>query len=197
MSNRKPEHRLAGELIAGALVPHAAYRDQEFWNAKFPALSELMSVKAMIRERISFFRQDPTRNNAVLLIVMADLGWQLLRDIGNIKNDAKSLRTTLKWSAEAQRKIDLIEWIYAVHSALRHPTSNFLEYNWVLASPWPEDKQARLLEAAETLAAAMLVLDVHFNPRSGYEGEIAEKQILASNAVTYWNAELQKRRGGT
>ncbi|MGE0205784.1 MAG: hypothetical protein AB7E70_03030 [Hyphomicrobiaceae bacterium] len=185
--------RDTGGLIAGSLVPPTAYRDQSFWNEKFPALGELCSIKALIRDGLCSFNGDRSRNNSVLLVVMTDLGWQLLRDIGGIRNSAAELRHRLRWSREAIRALDLFEWTYAAHSALRHPTSKFPGYFWILANPCPTEEADKLVEAAETLAAALNVLVTHFCPESGYDGDVAAKRELARVAAFHWQAKSAGR----
>jgi hypothetical protein len=156
-----------------------------------------MTLKAILQERRYFFEQSPSRANAVSLIVFIDMAWQVARGLGRLKgSDGKWFEASwLKRSPDAVESFELLQWTYALHSALRHPQSNWPQYAWLLNCPWPADEARQLLEAAAVLEHVLLFLDVKFNPESGFEGDVAEKRTLASKANAFWAAKLSQAEG--
>jgi hypothetical protein len=188
MNEHERKLRAGADQIGSQLVPNTAHRDEHFWCKHWPTLREIMSVRTILVERRVAFTEKRSRNNALSLVLFIDLAWQISRSLGGLAgNDLKWLQTTwLRRSEEAVRAFDLLLWVYEMHSTLRHPQSNWPKNAWLLNDPWPSAEGDRLLDAALVIWHLLRVVDVHFNPETGYEGEIIEKQALATKAEAHW-----------
>jgi hypothetical protein len=182
--------RSAAEQIASVLAP-AAYTDESFWKKHWPTLREITSVKAILIERISFFQVTPSRSNGVLLTLFIDLGWQLARNLGDVRGSslAWGKKSWLADSAEASQALEFLDWAYDLHTALRHPATGWDQYFWLLANPWPEVESGRLLCAGTIVRRIMSFIDAKYNPESGFEGDVVAKRALAAMAAEYWNVQ--------
>ena len=194
MNARLGALRAGADQIGAQIVPHSAYRDQKFWCLHWPALRELVSIKAIIQERLIAFEQHASRTNAISLIVFNDLAWQVIRELGSLRGSDRDWikKTWLRQSEDASNAFDLLLWCYEMHSALRHPTSNWSSHSWLLDDIWPEIEARRLTDATRVICRLLLIIDAQFNPGVGFEGEIIEKRVLAAIAADHWKLASRK-----
>ena len=71
-------------------------RHSEIGIAKFlegekhtPSKEHLLMMEAILHEKIHFFKENNSRDNAVLLITMTDMAWQTIRLQRNVTGDDK------------------------------------------------------------------------------------------------------------
>ncbi|RCK23287.1 hypothetical protein TH6_09740 [Thalassospira profundimaris] len=122
-------------------------------------------------ERLHFFRNSKSRNDALSLILITDLLWQLLREISGVSGKQK-----------LPSPGDKFNWVYELHSNLRHPEQLYPDFEWLFNDPWPLKEANKLIDAAEAMDAVLSDITDDFDLGSGFIGEIEEKQKLASVA---------------
>jgi hypothetical protein len=171
--------------------------DQKWWDIKYSLIENLMAIDPLLGERIHFLKKDfknnqPTRKNALLLVVVSGLAWQLPRDIVEIDGDDRKWyeKNILKNIVSSIEKEDLDrffsdlkiiegqQFIYSINSFLRHPNKN---YQWVLEYQWKKEYVEKLIEASDGLDGFLNLFLMNFDS-SGWKDEIDRKMELHKNS---------------
>ena len=194
------ERRKAASAIGRYLLPTDKVRDQDYWNKHWLILKELTVLGAIMGERIHFFRKTRSRNDACLLIAVTDLIWQSIRTLSGktgsdrtwldayLPDDHRNLFPEGSYLSfvPLEEMIDDINWVYCLHSQLRHPGSNIRQLEDMLSDPWPLDNAERLDVAAEAAEGVLTTFEVAFGLGNGFKTDIAEKAALAEVAERFW-----------
>lgn len=193
---RNLELKKAALAIGHHLLPKDKQRDQGYWNKHWPLLKQLPSLGAILTERRHFFRKTHSRNDAWLLITTVDLVWQSIRTLsGKSGSDRTWLDAYLpenhrelfpKGSSLSfvplEEMVEDINWVYGLHSHLRHPGSNAENLEMMLCDPWPDAPAQKLDIAAEAADGVLTSFEVAFGLGNGFAGDIEEKRQLAAIA---------------
>jgi hypothetical protein len=185
--------------------------DQQWWYEKYSLIENLIAIAPLLSERIHFFKKDfennqPTRNSALLLVVVAGLAWQLTRDIVGIEgDDCKWYKTNILKGLDLKNlffpkedpdsffhDLKIIEdqqFIYDINSFLRHPNKN---YQWVLEYRWQKERIKKLIEASCGLDDFLNLFLVNFE-LTGFQDEIERKMELHKNSKAKKNNPKQGR----
>lgn len=197
---RDRDRRNAASAIGRYLLPNDKVGDQEYWNRHWPLLKQLPILGAVMAERRHFFRKTRSRNDAWLLITTTDLIWQGIRTLaGKTGSDRAWLDTYLPDNHRAlfpkgsslsfvplEEMVEDINWVYALHSQLRHPGSNAQQLETMLNDPWPNSEAGRLNVAAEAADGVLTVFEVAFGLGNGWQTDLDAKAVLAENAAKHW-----------
>lgn len=181
--------------IARYLIPENMGK-QDYWNEHWPVIETLLTLEAVLDERIHFFQSEHhQRENAISLIAIADMAWQQIRILAGVKGkDSTWLESYLPQDYSDLQKIgfDLYDldteivnglgWLYDLHSVLRHPDKkNMKKYPFLLHNPWPKEEANRLIQIASSLLHILYVFSDEFD-ESGWENDIQKKRKLAQTA---------------
>lgn len=197
---RDRDRRKAASAIGHHLLPKDRVRDQDYWNRHWPLLKQLAVLGAVMSERRHFFRKTRSRNDAWLLITTTDLVWQSIRTLaGKTGSDRTWLDSYLPDNHRAlfpkgsslsfvplEEMVEDINWVYGLHSQLRHPGANAHHLETMLCDPWPDAEATRLDVAAEAADAVLTTFEVAFGLGNGFAGDINEKAALADIADKHW-----------
>lgn len=182
--------------IARFLIPADVSR-QEYWNENWPVIETLQTLEAVLHERIHFFKSDRhQREDAISLIVIADMAWQQVRILAGLegKKDSSWFEGYLPQDYDSLREIgfdsfdtdidvfDGLGWLFDLHSALRHPNKeNMKKYPFLLHDPWPEEEATRLIQITSSLLHVLYVVADEFD-ESGWKDDVQRKRKLAQIA---------------
>ncbi len=194
------DRRKAAHAIGHHLLPKCKLRDQAYWCKHWPILKQLPSLGAIMAERRHFFRKTRSRNDAWLLITTTDLVWQSIRALaGKAGSDRTWLDCYLpenhrvlfpKGSSLSfvplEEMVDEINWVYGLHSQLRHPGSNAEQLETTLWDPWPYEQADRLDVAAQAAGGVLKTFEVAFGLGNGFKIDLEEKATLAYTARKHW-----------
>jgi hypothetical protein len=154
--------RQSVRAVSRALVPSIHLRNTQCLADHAHLLDRISAITVVIDDAIAAFTGAPSRSSALLLVLVTDFCWQVLRALGGkTGDDATWIEEALPPDHEASdaeigdthfaRQIEIVEdakWVFALHTALRHPGSAFADHLWLLREPPPQEHQARLLRAA-------------------------------------------------
>ncbi len=155
--------------VARALVPNADLRNTQRLADHAHLLDRISAITVVIDDAIAAFSAAPTRSSALSLVLVTDFCWQVLRALGGKSGDDTAwIEAALPQDHEASdaeigdahfaRQIEIVEdakWVFALHTALRHPGSAFADHLWLLREPPPREHQAHLLRAARGVMAVL------------------------------------------
>jgi len=190
----------AASAIGHYLLPKQDLRNQAYWNKHWPLLEQLQSLAAIMAERRHFFRKTRSRNDAWLLITTTDLVWQSIRTLaGKTGSDRTWLDSYLPEDhctlfpegsslsfVPLEEMVEDINWVYGLHSQLRHPGSNAVHLETMLCDPWPDEQADRLDVAAEAASGVLKKFEAHFGLGNGFQEDLEEKAALAEKARVHW-----------
>lgn len=181
--------------LANYLIPKNIDK-QDYWNEHWPIIETMLTLEPILDERIHFFRSGQhKRENAIALIVIADMAWQQIRILAGITGkDSDWLQSYLPQDYDHLRNMgfdsyDLdigivndFVWLFDLHSALRHPKKEYMKkYPFILHNPWPAIEANRLIQTAESLLHILYVFTDKFD-ESGWEEDIQRKKKFAETA---------------
>jgi hypothetical protein len=171
MNQAQAEHRERQSVraVARALVPDARLRDGQHLAEHAHLRTRITTIAVVIDDAITAFAAAPSRSGALSLVLATDFCWQVLRALGGkTGDDVTWIEAALPQDHEASdaevgdthfaRQIEIVEdakWVFALHTALRHPGSAFGDHLWLLREPSPPEHQARLLRAARGVMAVL------------------------------------------
>lgn len=155
--------------VSRALVPNADLGNTQRLADHAHLLDRISAIAVVIGDAIAAFAAAASRSSALSLVLVTDFCWQVLRAVGGkAGNDAAWIEAALPQDHEASdaemggthfaRQIEIVEdakWVFALHTALRHPGSAFAGHLWLLREPPPPEHQARLLRAARGVMAVL------------------------------------------
>jgi hypothetical protein len=153
------------------ILPMEDRVDQLFWDERWPIIQTLSHVEPVLDERRHFFEKSRSRNHALSLVLMLDLAWQVVRKLAGLSG-----KESLPPPSEQ------FNWVYDLHTKLRHPEELYPQHAWMFHDPWPQHEADRLIEVAKNMEAVLVDITGDFELGTGYVGEIEEKQIRASIA---------------
>jgi hypothetical protein len=155
--------------VSRALVPNARLGSAPHLADHAHLLDRISAITVVIDDAVSAFTTAPSRSSALSLVLVTDFCWQVLRALGGKTGDDTAwIEAALPQDHEASdaeigdthfaRQIEIVEdakWVFALHTALRHPGSAFADHLWLLREPPPPEHQARLLRAARGVMAVL------------------------------------------
>jgi hypothetical protein len=132
-------------------------------------IDHLKVVEAIVSERQHFFETRPSRANAWALILQVDMSWQIAKNLGAKKGRDAELRDQYLPASHSAIPLesrhsfasdiyafDLMNRVYQWHTALRHPSSEWLQtLEELYCDPW-EGQHALTLIEASIFAKALL-----------------------------------------
>jgi hypothetical protein len=155
--------------VSRALVPDERLRNPKLLADHAHVLDRISAITVTIDDAIEAFAAAPSRSGALSLVLVTDFCWQVLRALGDKSGDDRRwIEDALPKDHEASdaeigdthfaRQIEIVadaKWVFALHTALRHPGSAFADHIWLLREPPPPEHQARLLRAARGVMAVL------------------------------------------
>jgi hypothetical protein len=155
--------------VSRALVPNESLRNPQLLADHAHMLDRISAITITIDDAIEAFSAAPGRSGALSLVLATDFCWQVLRALGGKSGDDRRwIEAALPQDHEASdaeigdthfaRQIEIVEdaqWVFALHTALRHPGSALADHVWLLREPPPSEHQARLLRAARGVVAVL------------------------------------------
>jgi hypothetical protein len=155
--------------VSRALVPNADLGNTQRLADHAHLLDHISAIAVAIDDAIAEFSAAPSRSSALSLVLFTDFCWQVLRALGGKSGDDTAwIEAALPQNHEVSdadigdthyaRQIEIVEdakWVFALHTALRHPGSAFAGHLWLLREPPPPEHQARLLRAARGVMAVL------------------------------------------
>lgn len=133
-------------------------------------VTRLLNILMLLDESVDLLTRHQSRNHALLLILTTDFCWQFLRNLGNVTSKTSSyIRALLPEDYEQDDKdvgdlyytniieiSDDADWVYQLHTSIRHPTGELKDHIWLLSDPAPTDSCRRLLRAAHGVRSVLL-----------------------------------------
>lgn len=161
----------AAQAVARALIPKKRLSQLQIEGDAVALTSRLSTFQVMIDQQIEALAQQASRQNAVALVLIADLCWQVLRAIADLRGaNSDWLAAVIPADHRASdadvgdayysMQLKIVEdakWIFDLHTALRHPRSRFKGLMQLLRDPINESVKARLIEAAMGIRQVLLV----------------------------------------
>jgi hypothetical protein len=171
MNEAQAEHRewQSVRAVSRALVPDERLRNPRLLADHAHMLDRISASAVAINDAIEAFAATPDRSAALSLVLVTDFCWQVLRALGGKGGDDRRwIEAALPPDHEASdaevgdthfaRQIEIVvdaQWVFALHTALRHPGSALADHVWLLREPPPSEHQARLLRAARGVVAVL------------------------------------------
>lgn len=170
------------EIAASCVVDAMFSAENRPTSVIDPELNHLQNRMAtysiLLADEIDRLRKTNSRAAALALIFIADLCWQILRALSGRTGDIKNLidaNLPKDWKesdqdigdeffALQQQIVDDANWIYSLHTSLRHPKIPNPDLIALLREPVDPDKGARLLRAACGIRQLWLNTQAKYDP---------------------------------
>lgn len=177
MNDAQAERRewQAVRAVSRALMPDGRLRHIAVDADHAHLLNRISAISVLIDDEITAFRETHSRSRALSLVLVADFSWQVLRALaGKSGDDSAWIAAALPQDHQASdadigdsfyaRQIEIVEdakWVFALHTALRHPGSALANHLWLLREPIPPECSDRLLRAAGAVKAVLRNVQAH------------------------------------
>lgn len=188
--------------IYNALLPESRRITQELWNDKIYLLHNcdgdirfpfhIGTLRAILTERLYYFKETPSRNNGILLVVIAGMAWEIIRDLSGItgKSDEWLRENSECFDDPPTKNSDAknailsflkgMDAVFEINTFLRHPSGKLADYMWIFHDPWPENRGSSLINTLETFCGIVRRVLNDFSISSGWtDGDGVNPQTKA------------------
>ena len=136
--------------LAGKLSQSEEILAQNFYEKNLFFKDAGTTPLALLKERLHFLKKDSSRNNVFLLVLIGDMCWQTVLTFTGIKKNPVKWAEKKGWDNTLLEALENINWIYDLHTCLRHPAKLVQEkFPWIYDNPWPKKHRSRLIQSAE------------------------------------------------